>query len=70
MHIVQLWQTNEGLIEIEIQPGTTLQDLVNERGLANYDFTVQGVIVARNAWATTSLDGVTEIWATQGVKGA
>lgn len=59
-----------GYQDIEIASGTNLGELVSNKNLHGRTINVDGTPIEPEEYANTSLDGVVEIWATGGAKGA
>lgn len=70
MRELELWVTNEGLRAAKVGAGETLQSLADRERLTAFEFSVGNKPIDRSSWSTYVLDGVTEIWASLGVKGA
>lgn len=71
MKTMPLWIVGDSCRDVEIEVGvTTLKDLAEQQGLTGYDFQVGGVPVARTDWAAHIVDPSSDVWASQGVKGA
>lgn len=69
-HIGLMVTPGTGYRSVEVSEGATLADLVAQENLFGRTLVVDGTGVAPEAYGTTSLDGVTEVWATGAVKGA
>lgn len=68
-HITMMVQ-DEGMIEVEVGPSTTVQEVADRYGWNDYGFTVDDIAIARENWATTILYTAREVWAVKGAKGA
>jgi len=58
-----------GASSVEVADGTTLAQFAADHGLNGRQLIVDGEGVAPDDWATITLDGATEIFATGAVKG-
>jgi len=58
-----------GASSVEVSEGTTLAQFAADHGLNGRQLIVDGEGVAPDSWATVTLDGATEIFATGAVKG-
>lgn len=68
---IQLWITpGDGLRAVEVTDETTVKELVDSFNLGDYDITIENVPVDRKDWATRTLKGVDEVWASKAQKGA
>jgi sulfur carrier protein ThiS len=69
-HIGLMVTPGTGYRSVEVSETMSLADLVSQENLFGRTIVVDGEGVAPDAYSGTSLDGVTEVWATGAVKGA
>ena len=70
MKTVYFYVQGEGAREVTINSETTLQEVVDSNGWSHFSVTVNDAIVVPSNWSTTKLWTATEVWLTQGAKGA
>ena len=58
-----------GASNVQIEDGTTLASFAATHGLNGRQLILNGEGVAPEAWSATTLDGVSEVFATGAVKG-
>lgn len=58
-----------GASSVQVAEGTTLAQFAADNSLNGRQLIVDGEGVAPDAWASTTLDGATEVFATGAVKG-
>lgn len=68
--VIQLFVDGQGMSEVEVRPGQTLQDIAAAYDLNGYTVTVDGDSVPAINWSSYVLDASQGVWATRGQKGA
>ena len=67
-HITLVRVPGPGASSVQVEAGTTLAQFAADHSLNGRQLIVDGEGVAANAWASTTLDSATEVFATGAVK--
>ncbi len=67
---ISIFDDREGFREEAVRDGDTLATIAERLGLSDYQLQVDGEALIPSVWNSTPADGITQIWATKGQKGA
>ncbi len=70
MRTITLIVASRAPATITVSHGYTLQQLIDDQKLTDYDITVDSIAIPKVSYSRTLLDGVRTVWATKGMKAA